>query len=167
MGLLAQITDKLHKALAHFEDALAFCRQGGCRPELAWTCHDYAEALIQRAGKYDSYKAISLLDEAYAISQKLGMIPLAERVIPLRERAQSTGRRDKEPPAPDYPGGLTQREVEVLCLVASGMSSAEIAAELVLSRRTVERHISNIYHKTNTRNRSETTAFTHGMVPSS
>ncbi len=42
---------------------------------------------------------------------------------------------------------LTPREVEVLRLIASGKSNQEIAAELVLSIRTVERHISNIYEK--------------------
>ena len=43
--------------------------------------------------------------------------------------------------------GLTDREVEILCLVASGRSNREIADELVLSVRTVERHLSNIYAK--------------------
>ncbi|MEO8287668.1 MAG: tetratricopeptide repeat protein [Chloroflexota bacterium] len=46
-----------------------------------------------------------------------------------------------------YPDGLTEREVEVLRLIAVGKSNLEIGQELVLSRRTVERHISNIYQK--------------------
>jgi DNA-binding NarL/FixJ family response regulator len=129
---------------------LAFCRRAGYLPELAWTCYDYAEALLERHGPGDLNNARSLLDEALSISQVLGMRPLMERVATLKEAAESKPSR-----APAYPGGLTQREVEVLCLVASGKSSAEIAAQLVLSRRTVERHISNIYIKTNTRNRSE------------
>ena len=71
--------------------------------------------------------------------------------------------------APTYPDGLTGREVEVLRMVASGKNNAGIAAELVLSRRTVERHISNIYNKTNTHSRAEATAFafTHGLTSSS
>ncbi len=44
-------------------------------------------------------------------------------------------------------GGFTPRELEVLRLVAAGASNAEIADELVLSVRTVERHVSNIYLK--------------------
>jgi ATP/maltotriose-dependent transcriptional regulator MalT len=47
---------------------------------------------------------------------------------------------------PDIPG-MTRREAEILGLVAEGMSNAEIAARLVLSPRTVERHLSNIYLK--------------------
>ncbi|MFL5731592.1 MAG: tetratricopeptide repeat protein, partial [Chloroflexia bacterium] len=46
-----------------------------------------------------------------------------------------------------YPDDLTEREVEVLRLITVGKSNQEIGQELVLSRRTVERHISNIYQK--------------------
>jgi predicted ATPase/DNA-binding CsgD family transcriptional regulator len=46
-----------------------------------------------------------------------------------------------------YPDDLTRREVQVLRLIATGKSNQEIAQELVLSLRTVERHISNIYQK--------------------
>jgi DNA-binding NarL/FixJ family response regulator len=45
------------------------------------------------------------------------------------------------------PANLTPREIEVLCLLADGRSNQEICHELVLSVRTVERHISNIYGK--------------------
>jgi len=50
--------------------------------------------------------------------------------------------------------GLTRREQEVLRLVARGLSNQEIARELVLSVRTVERHISNIYDKIGAAGRS-------------
>ena len=45
------------------------------------------------------------------------------------------------------PGGLTEREVEVLKLVAEGRSNPDIARTLVLSQKTVERHLSNIFTK--------------------
>jgi ATP/maltotriose-dependent transcriptional regulator MalT len=45
------------------------------------------------------------------------------------------------------PAGLTAREREVIALIAAGASNADIAAELVLSVRTVERHVANIYDK--------------------
>ena len=75
----------LDRAAAHFEDALAFCRRAGYRPELAWTCCDYADTLLQRNGEGDREKAISLLDESLAISSELGMRPLMERVLSRRE----------------------------------------------------------------------------------
>ena len=71
--------------------------------------------------------------------------PSARRAPPTRRCARSgPGRRAPERRSP---AGLTAREVEVLRLVARGHSNQEIATELVLSVRTVERHIANIYDK--------------------
>jgi predicted ATPase/DNA-binding CsgD family transcriptional regulator len=63
-------------------------------------------------------------------------------------------------------GGLSERETEVLRLVAQGQSNAEIAAELVLSVRTVEKHVANIYAKIGARGRADaaTYALRHGFV---
>lgn len=55
--------------------------------------------------------------------------------------------------------GLTPREVEVFRLLAAGKSNREIGAELVLSVRTVERHIENIYLKTGTHSRTRATLY--------
>ncbi len=63
------------------------------------------------------------------------------------------------PSAPEHPAGLTSREVEVLGLVASGMTSARIAKELYLSPRTVETHLTSIYHKLGVSTRSAATRF--------
>jgi DNA-binding CsgD family transcriptional regulator len=163
LGLLSVTLGQTDQAVVHFKDALAFCRRAGYRPELAWTCHDYAETLLRRHAPGDHDRLTSLLAESLSISSDLGMRPLMERVVALQARVESqSGRR------PAYPDGLTQREVEVLQLVAAGKSNAEIAAELVLSIRTVERHISNIYGKTNSHNRVDAAAFAfiHGLISS-
>lgn len=60
-------------------------------------------------------------------------------------------------PAPQ--GILTSREVEVLLLLVQGLSNREIAKQLYLSPRTVERHLENLYRKTGTRNRAEASAY--------
>jgi predicted ATPase/DNA-binding CsgD family transcriptional regulator len=57
------------------------------------------------------------------------------------------------------PDGLTTREVEVLRLIAAGRSTREIAATLVISDKTVERHVSNLYAKIGARGRAEATAY--------
>jgi LuxR family transcriptional regulator, maltose regulon positive regulatory protein len=49
--------------------------------------------------------------------------------------------------APSSPAGLTRRELEVLQLIAEGMSNQEIATTLVLSEHTVHRHVANVYGK--------------------
>jgi DNA-binding NarL/FixJ family response regulator len=58
-----------------------------------------------------------------------------------------------------YPDRLTAREVEVLRLLASGASNQAIAEHLVLSVKTVERHIANIYTKIGAHGRVEATTF--------
>ena len=84
MELLAQTIGELDEAAAHFEDAMGFCRKAACRPELAWTCRDYADTLRERDGDGDRARAISLLDESPAISSELGIRPLMESVLSRR-----------------------------------------------------------------------------------
>lgn len=62
--------------------------------------------------------------------------------------------------------GLTQREVEVLRRVARGKTNKAIAAELFVSQRTIDRHVSNIFAKLNVSSRAAATAFAyeHGLV---
>jgi len=73
---------------------------------------------------------------------------LIEKVAALQEKLSS--RPDK---APVYPDGLTQREIEVLRLVAEGKSNPEIGVELFISANTVAAHVRSILTKTNTPNR--------------
>ena len=64
------------------------------------------------------------------------------------------------------PGGLTPREVEVLRLVASGKTNRATAGELVLSEKTVARHLSNIFTKLGISSRASATAYAyeHGLA---
>ena len=97
---------------------------------------------------------MSLLEESLTISSELGMRPLMERVTALQERAES------QPVAvPAYPDGLTQREVEVLRLIAGGKTDREIAEELIISIRTVGNHVSSILNKTTAANRAEAATY--------
>jgi len=78
--------------------------------------------------------------------------PLADGRSPAR--ALAAGHR-RPPRAAAPPDGLTARETEVLRLVAAGRSNREIAGDLVLSVRTVEKHIASIYAKLGARGRAE------------
>jgi DNA-binding NarL/FixJ family response regulator len=62
---------------------------------------------------------------------------------------------------PSRPGGLTEREVEVLRLVASGRTNPEIAAALFLSEKTVARHLSNIFTKVDVSSRTAAAAYAY------
>jgi DNA-binding CsgD family transcriptional regulator/pimeloyl-ACP methyl ester carboxylesterase len=72
----------------------------------------------------------------------------------------------RTPGQPPATGKLSPRELEILRLLAHGRSSREIGSELVLTVRTVERHISNIYRKIDAHNRVQATSYAieHGLV---
>jgi DNA-binding NarL/FixJ family response regulator len=67
----------------------------------------------------------------------------------------------------ERPGGLTEREVEVLRLVVKGLSNKEIACELQVAERTVQFHVSNILQKLDAASRVEAAVWAkdHGIVP--
>jgi DNA-binding NarL/FixJ family response regulator len=73
-----------------------------------------------------------------------------------------------EPPRrrPELPAGLTEREVEVLRLVAAGCGNAAIGERLVISRRTAETHVQRIYRKIGSSSRASAAMFAmeHGLV---
>ena len=64
------------------------------------------------------------------------------------------------------PGGLTEREAEVLRLVAAGKTNKQIAEELFLSAKTVGRHLSNIFAKLGVNSRAAATSFAHRTTSS-
>jgi DNA-binding NarL/FixJ family response regulator len=64
-------------------------------------------------------------------------------------------------PAGKVVGGLTAREVQVLQRVAAGHTNRSIAADLFLSERTVDRHISNILTKLRVPSRAAATAYAY------
>jgi DNA-binding CsgD family transcriptional regulator len=61
----------------------------------------------------------------------------------------------------EAPGGLSPRELEVLVLVAAGKSNRDIAAELVISQKTVARHVSNIFTKLDVASRTAAAAYAY------
>ena len=74
--------------------------------------------------------------------------------------------RDLDRLAPrTLPGGLTAREAEVLACVASGASNREVAQRLVISDKTVSRHLANIFAKAGVSSRTAAAAWAreHGL----
>ena len=69
-------------------------------------------------------------------------------------------------PAPQLPAGLTQREAEVLTLIAQGLSNTEIADQLAVSETTIKSHINHLFAKTGVRDRAQavTYAYQHGLT---
>jgi len=90
------------------------------------------------------------LDAARWVFRQLGAAPDLARVERLSRKA-----------APRAAGGLTAREVQVLGLVAAGKTNRAIADELVISEKTVARHVSNIFTKLGLSSRSAATAYAY------
>jgi DNA-binding CsgD family transcriptional regulator len=102
----------------------------------------------------DEDGAILEIESAREAFEQLGALPDLARIEKLN-------------PAPaQAAGGLTGREVELLALVATGKTNREIASDLVISERTVARHVSNIFNKLGVSSRSAATAyaFKHDLV---
>ena len=130
-----------------------------------------AQQLWTRADSpYERARAQALTGRALSAVGDLGS---ARREL---EASLSTFRQLSARPAADevalllapraLPSGLTAREVEVLRLVATGQSNAQIATALVISEKTVARHLSNVFSKLGVGSRTAATAyaFEHGLI---
>jgi ATP/maltotriose-dependent transcriptional regulator MalT len=108
-----------------------------------------ARVLVARALRElgDDESATGELAVARRAFAEVGAAPAVQEVDRLLGRAR--------------PAGLTEREVEVLRLVAAGRSNHDIARDLVLSQKTVERHLSNIFTKLNVSSRTAAAAYAH------
>jgi DNA-binding NarL/FixJ family response regulator len=102
----------------------------------------------------DRARAIGVLTAVVESAEKQGARPLAElaekrlRALGVRTWKRGSGRGSP----------LTEREHAITRLIAAGASNPEIAQQLFLSRKTVERHVSNVLRKTGSRNRAELAA---------
>ncbi|HKG27024.1 MAG TPA: response regulator transcription factor, partial [Thermomicrobiales bacterium] len=131
----------------------------GRRPLRAIADLDEATFLLN-AGPAQQARVAELLDAAIAAFDELGMAPWHERAMATKTEAEARAGR-----AP-LPGGLTEREVDVLRLVARGHSDREISDALFISPRTVNAHMRNMLNKTGSANRTELSiwAFENGLV---
>jgi len=93
-------------------------------------------------------------------ARAMGVTGVVDRMVSARHlatavRAVASGRRLFAAQAPSCAGQLSDREVEVLTLMASGATNREIASSLVVSTETVKRHAANIFRKLGVRNRTQ------------
>jgi predicted ATPase/DNA-binding CsgD family transcriptional regulator len=116
---------------------------------------------VERANYERSVAAarVHLGERAFAAAWAQGRTKTPEQVLADQGQLTVPAPTNSATPPPDYPAGLTAREVEVLCLVARGLTTTQIAQELVLSEKTINTHLTHIFNKTSTENRVAATAF--------
>jgi DNA-binding CsgD family transcriptional regulator/tetratricopeptide (TPR) repeat protein len=130
-----------------------------------------AYALLRRAEvaceAADRESASSAAQEAARLAAALGAVPLLGDVRALARRARLRIEADAPEAETTKAGidafGLTQREREVLELLADGRSNPQIAAELFISRKTASVHVSNILGKLGVASRGEAAAVAHRL----
>ncbi len=161
-GLLAQSEGDSDAARMQLEDAVDLYAQSGAPFEAARARLELARALValDREGE-----AAEQATRALETLRMLGASVEAERAE--RVVAEASGGSVTTTSRHSNVEGLTQRELEVLGLLASGLSNQQIADRLVLSIRTVQRHVENIYTKTGARGRAAAAVFaaTRDLVP--
>jgi predicted ATPase/class 3 adenylate cyclase/DNA-binding CsgD family transcriptional regulator len=111
---------------------------------------------------------IQLGEQAFTVAWTEGRIMPLEQVLVapssnLTAQIRTTGKSSlsfgKRVPTYPYPDGLTAREVDVLRLVAQGLTDAQVAEQLVISPRTVNKHLTTIYGKIQVSSRSAATRY--------
>ena len=138
LGRLHAAEGRSPDAEARLLDSLALADACAAPFERALTLLSLGE--LQASGRQHE-AARSSLAEVRAVCAPLGAEPLLWRTREVEATLRAR-------PAPErYPGGLTAREVEVLRLVAEGLTDAEVARRLFLSPRTVTTHLTSIYNK--------------------
>ena len=177
----AQALDEESLALSGALDekwVIAACLVGmgeivAAQQKLAWAAQLWgaAEALrdaigvpIQPVERADYERSLSaarvhLGERAFAAAWAQGRSMTPEQALAAQGQKPTPTPTTTMIPPPTYPAGLTARQVEVLRLVAGGLTDVQVAEKLVLSPRTVHAHISSIYSKLGVTSRSAATRY--------
>lgn len=147
------LLDVIDATLAHVDhaDPVPHWRAAAAKgPSWAAGVYWHVETLIRLAAATDHRaEALEALDTAHTEARRLGSRAQLDEISAVRRRLDRRG----------GPAGLTAREVEVLELVANGLSNTEIGRRLHISRSTVGVHISNVLTKTGAPDRAQAAAW--------
>jgi DNA-binding CsgD family transcriptional regulator/tetratricopeptide (TPR) repeat protein len=150
LGMLAATLGEADRAEKYFRRALDLNREMGAATWTAHTAYEYGRFLLAR-DRRPGQEAAVLLAEAATLSERIGMAALSARVRAL----------GAAPAAPVLPDGLSPREVQILALVARGLSNREVGVSLSISEHTAANHVRSILRKTGCANRTEAASYAH------
>jgi DNA-binding NarL/FixJ family response regulator len=125
-------------------------RRMGAATWLAHTAYEYARFMLSRPHR-DPPRSEALLGEAAELAERIGMPGLLVRIHGLGSAA-----------APEVlPDGLSPREVQILVLVAQGLSNRQVGTTLSISQHTAANHVRSILRKTGCANRTQAASYAH------
>jgi DNA-binding CsgD family transcriptional regulator len=154
LGENALMNTNAQEAVQQFKQALQHFEKLKTPLELAKIEERLGGALIDAGEKNES---IPHLKNSYQLYRKLGCRSLASRVAEILETTGVPAEERRSPESKERAarGGLTSRQLEILRLIADGLTNKEIAGKLFLSPRTVEMHVANLLDRLDCRSRSE------------
>jgi DNA-binding NarL/FixJ family response regulator len=149
-GVHLLVTGAVDDALAALRSALSSYQVMGATYDAAVTRLLIARAL---ASSGDAGASQAEADRARAVLDELGAVAPPGYALESKARV--------------LPGGLTVREAEILVAIAEGLSNREVAGHLVISEKTVARHLANVYAKLGVSSRTAAAAWAHrnGLLP--
>jgi predicted ATPase/DNA-binding CsgD family transcriptional regulator len=176
LALASEVGDRLH---------VASCLEGlagavAAKEDPAWAAHLWGAAESMRAiidaplppiERADYERAVAgaraqLGKHEFANAWAEGRKMTPQQVLTAHDQVNLPFQSSTKPlsppptkPLPKYPDGMTAREVEVLRLLAQGLTDAQIADQLVISPRTVNNHLTSIYQKIQVSSRSAATRY--------
>ena len=178
LGEVAIVEGDWSRAEQAFEHGLALCRRASNQPEEATILYEQARLALMRSNAEHASRRQSLLQDVHRLCDRAQELFLryhmqrsADLVKTLREGVWQLEHREGEKHEsrtpqehiahPDYHLDLhlTKRELEVLRLVAEGHTDREVAETLIISPRTVNRHLSNVFVKLDVPGRAAAVAY--------
>lgn len=183
LGIVAARAGKWQEADQAFEDGLSLCRRANNQPEEAMIMYEQARSVLLHAGtqpqstlhieelcqqaralflKYDMQRSVVLVD---TLQEGLRQLERSESVTAKHSKISVTSShvkpQERDAMLTEYhlDLSLTKRELEVLRLVAEGHTDREVAETLIISPRTVNRHLSNIFVKIDVPGRAAAVAY--------
>ena len=149
-GGLARVLGLTNEAESHLRAALALADRSASP---VWSAHVRYDWACLAASQDNFVAADALASEAHEVARALGMTALADRALSV------IGRNAAAAPATVAVDGMSQRELEVLRLIAEGRSNREIGEHLFISQHTAANHVRSILQKTGCSNRAEAAAY--------
>jgi DNA-binding CsgD family transcriptional regulator len=149
-GQMSALMDRKNDAINSFADARAMVSANGQCPLLPIIDLTEAESLV-RWGDAEAYRRILELAESARVQfSEFEMTPWLQDLQVLVDVAEEKFLRKQH-----LPGNITEREADVLRLIAKGFSDRQISDELFVSTRTINSHVRNMLAKTDASNRVE------------